>query len=55
MRDDNEHIDEYLQLHRALAHLEQICDLALTIAEEALYAHRGKMVRHNHEQLEKEL
>jgi phosphate transport system protein len=55
MRDDTAHIDEYLHLHRALSHLEHICDLALSIAEEAVYAHRGKLVRHHRDELEREL
>lgn len=55
MRDDPEHIGEYLQLHRALSGLEQICDLALAIAEEAVYAHKGRIVRHHHGDLDAKL
>lgn len=55
MREDGHHIDEYLYLHRALSHFEHICDLALSIAEEAVYAHRGKLVRHHRTELEREL
>ena len=55
MRDDTAHVDEYLHLHRALSHLEHICDLSLSIAQEAVYAHRGKLIRHKKEELEREL
>lgn len=55
MRDDTAHVDEYLHLHRALSHLEQICDLALSVAQEAVYAHHGKLIRHQRSELEREL
>lgn len=51
MREEPERIDEYLHLHRALSHLEHIADIAVSIAEETVYATRGQMVRHHHEQL----
>lgn len=52
---DPEHIPSYLLQHRSLGHLEQMCDLALSIAEEAVYAHHGKMARHQKNILEQEL
>ena len=51
MREEPDRIDEYLHLHRALSHLEHIADIAVSIAEETVYATRGQMVRHHHEQL----
>lgn len=51
MKADPDHIDEYLHLHRALSHLEHIADIAVSIAEEAVYAERGQLLRHNHENL----
>ena len=38
-------IREYTHLLRAVAHLEHIADLALSIAEESVYIHRGTLIR----------
>ena len=51
MKSDVEHIDEYLHMHRALSHLEHIADIAVSIAEESVYAQHGQLVRHHHENL----
>ena len=44
-------ITEYTHLLRAVAQLEHIADLALSIAEESVYIHRGTLIRHDHENL----
>lgn len=44
-------IREYTHLLRAVAHLEHIGDIAVAIAEEAVYIHKGQMIRHHHEDL----
>lgn len=44
-------IREYTHLLRAVAHLEHIADIALTIAEESVYIHRGTLIRHSHDEL----
>ncbi len=46
-----ERIREYTHLLRAVAHLEHIGDVAVAIAEESVYIHRGKLIRHHHEDL----
>jgi phosphate transport system protein len=51
MRAEPDRIDEYLHLHRAFSHLEHIADIAVSIAEEAVYTQRGQMIRHHHDQL----
>ncbi len=52
IRGDLEHLDENVHLMRALAHLEQIADVAVSIAEEAVYIEKGMPIRHHHEQLD---
>lgn len=44
-------IREYTHLLRAVAHLEHIADLALAIAEESVYIHRGTLIRNSHDLL----
>jgi len=44
-------IREYTHLLRAVAHLEHIGDIAVAIAEESVYVHKGQMIRHHHEDL----
>lgn len=46
-----ERIREYTHLLRAVAHLEHIGDIAVAVAEEAVYIHKGKLIRHHHEDL----
>ena len=46
-----EKIREYTHLLRAVAHLEHIGDIAVAIAEESVYVHKGQMIRHHHEDL----
>jgi phosphate transport system protein len=41
-------IKEYTHLLRAVGHLEHVADIAVAIAEEAVYIHRGTMIRHQH-------
>lgn len=41
-------IKEYTHLLRAVGHLEHTADIAVSIAEEAVYIHRGQLVRHHH-------
>jgi len=41
-------IREYTHLLRAISHLEHIADIAVSIAEEAVYIHRGTLIRHHH-------
>ncbi|HYE04282.1 MAG TPA: phosphate signaling complex protein PhoU [Planctomycetota bacterium] len=44
-------IREYTHLLRAASSLEQAADTAVAIAEEAVYIHKGQLVRHNHDEL----
>lgn len=46
-----ERIKEYTHLLRAVGHLEHIADVAVVIAEETVYLHRGLNIRHHHETL----
>lgn len=46
-----EKIREYTHLLRAVAHLEHIGDIAVAIAEESVYVHKGQVIRHHHEDL----
>jgi phosphate transport system protein len=41
-------IKEYTHLLRAVGHLEHIADIAVSVAEEAVYIHRGQLIRHHH-------
>ncbi|MBA2482434.1 MAG: phosphate signaling complex protein PhoU [Planctomycetes bacterium] len=43
-------IKEYTHLLRAVGHLEHIADIAVSIAEEAVYIHRGQLIRHQHQE-----
>ncbi len=52
IRVDVERLDEYVQMLRAVAHLEQTADLAVSVAEEAVYIEKGMFIRHHHEQLD---
>ncbi|MBA3708932.1 MAG: phosphate signaling complex protein PhoU [Planctomycetes bacterium] len=51
MQAQPELIKEYTHLLRAVGHLEHIADIAVSIAEEAVYIHKGQLIRHQHEQL----
>lgn len=51
MAEHPERIREYTHLLRAVAHLESIADLAVSIAEEGVYIHQGQFIRHSHERL----
>ena len=51
MADRPDVIREFTHLLRAVANLEYIGDLAVQIAEEAVFIHAGRMVRHHHEDL----
>jgi phosphate transport system protein len=44
-------IQEYTHLLRAVSHLEHIGDIAVSIGEEAVYVHDGRLLRHHHEDL----
>ncbi len=44
-------IREYTHLLRAVISLEQAADTAVAIAEEAVYIHKGQLVRHNHDEI----
>ena len=46
-----ERIREYTHLLRAVAHLEHIGDIAVAVAEESVYIHKGQLIRHHHEDL----
>jgi phosphate transport system protein len=46
-----ERIREYTHLLRAVAHLENIADHAVSIAEEGVYIRSGRLVRHDHEHI----
>ncbi|MBA3684359.1 MAG: phosphate signaling complex protein PhoU [Planctomycetes bacterium] len=52
IRADGERLDEHVHLLRAIAHLEQIADVAVSIAEEAVYIEKGMLIRHHHEHLD---
>jgi len=41
-------INEYTHLMRAVGHFEHIADIAVSIAEEAMYIHHGTLSRHQH-------
>jgi phosphate transport system protein len=43
-----EFIKEYTHLLRAVGHLEHVADIAVSIAEEAVFIHSGQLVRHHH-------
>lgn len=51
MAEDATRIKEYTHLLRAVSALEQIGDLAMAIAEEAVFMHQAQLIRHNHDQL----
>lgn len=44
-------IREYTHLLRAVAHLENMADIAVSIAEEGVYIHQGRLIRHSHDAL----
>ncbi len=48
MRAHGDQINEYTHLMRAVGHFEHIADIAVTIAEEAMYIHHGTLSRHQH-------
>jgi phosphate transport system protein len=49
MASDPSLIREYTHLLRAVAHLEHIADIALSVAEESAYIHHGTLIRHHHD------
>lgn len=51
MRTDPDRIREYTHLLRAASQLEHIADVAVSIAEEAVYIYKGLNIRHHHEDL----
>jgi phosphate transport system protein len=51
MHDQPDVIPECTHLVRAVAHLEEVADLAVAIAEEGLFVHRGRTVRHRHDEI----
>jgi phosphate transport system protein len=54
MAEHTDHIREYTHLLRAVAHLEHIADIAVAVAQEAVYVHLGRNVRHRHDGLDPE-
>ncbi len=46
MQREPDSIAEYTHLLRAVSYLEQIADIAVAIAEQAVYIHRGHLVMH---------
>ncbi len=48
---ETDSIREYTHLLRAVISLEQAADTAVAIAEEAVYIHKGQLVRHNHDEI----
>jgi phosphate transport system protein len=48
MAKQTDRIREYTHLLRAVAHLEHIADIAVAIAQEAVYVHLGRNIRHQH-------
>ena len=48
MQAQPELIKDYTHLLRAVGHLEHAADIAVSIAEEAVYIHRGQLIRHQH-------
>jgi phosphate transport system protein len=44
-------IQEYTHLLRGVGHLEHIGDIAVSVAEEAVYVHDGRLLRHHREDL----
>jgi phosphate transport system protein len=46
-----ERIVEYTHLLRAVSHLEQIADIAVSLAEQAVYIHRGQLILHPRERV----
>lgn len=44
-------IQEYTHLLRAVGQLEHAGDIAVAVAEEAVYVQQGRMIRHQHDQL----
>ena len=51
MTSDGGKIREYTHLLRAVSLLEHIGDIAISITEEAVYVHTGKLFRHNHQDM----
>lgn len=51
MQREPDRIAEYTHLLRAVSHLEQIADIAVSIAEQAVYIHRGQLVLHARERV----
>lgn len=51
MAEKPDRIKEYTHLLRAVAHLEHIADIAVSIAEDAVYIAQGRSIRHHHEDL----
>ena len=52
MQEQPEKIREYTHLLRAASLLEHIGDIAVSIAEETVYIHRGTNIRHHHDSLD---
>jgi phosphate transport system protein len=44
-------IQEYTHLLRAVGLLEHAGDIAVSIAEEAVYVHQGRLIRHKHDEM----
>lgn len=44
-------IQEYTHLLRAVGLLEHAGDIAVSVAEEAVYVHQGRLIRHKHDEM----
>lgn len=44
-------IQEYTHLLRAVGLLEHAGDIAVSVAEEAVYVHQGRLIRHKHDEI----
>jgi phosphate transport system protein len=42
-------VKEYTHLLRSVSYLEHVADIAMSIAEESVYIHRGTIIRHHHD------
>ncbi len=49
MKENPQHIEEYLHLLRIAKNLERIADLSTNIAENTTYLVRGKVIKHNYD------
>jgi phosphate transport system protein len=54
IRDDLDHMERLIHLLSVARHLERVADLATNIAEDVIYLIEGEIVRHRHEEYERQ-